>query len=131
MLRGSSWVIRGLQVRTDCNGICVTIVDDGDSTTRLRVVTPAGEYLRVQAHRLQSLHNPSTYANMVLDAEKFMRAHARDDRDLAQFLSNWERGDQDGALSAAAKWSLREIERPGPTLTAEIEANRPVRREGI
>tara|TARA_B110000046_G_scaffold162026_3_gene176073 strand:- start:800 stop:1162 length:363 start_codon:yes stop_codon:yes gene_type:complete len=108
MLRGTSWTLIGLSERDELNGVRVTAVAEFDhAAKRARVRTPAGEYFRVRLERLQSVNDPDVNAKTFLDAAERVRECAGGDKDMATFVSRWESGDHDGALSAATTWTLR------------------------
>lgn len=108
MLRGTTWTLEGLIERDDLNGAIVTAVNELDSqTNRIRVVTNVGQHVRVRTERLRSRNDPQVNAKMFLDAANHIRESAKHDNDMAAFLGKWERGDHEGALSAASSWILK------------------------
>ena len=109
MLSGTSWVLEGLRTRKDLNGAHVVATEFDHDTERIRVVTPSGEHVRVVPERLRSLNDSSVNARMFIEAVRQVKSST--DEGLQTFVSNWEAGNHDGALSAAGKWGLSKLQK--------------------
>lgn len=111
MLRNTQWSIDGLATRTDLNGRMVTVVEEYDTNSdRIRVTTMSNETLRVRPDRLISLNDPRVTARIMLSAITHIQHNP--DANLTSFIGRWQQGDHDGALSAAATFTLNAINRP-------------------
>ena len=82
------------------------MVEEHMTTDRIRVLTDANEHLRARPERLASLNDASVAARTLVDALAHTRRRSTDHVNLASFVARLERGDRDGALSAAATFTL-------------------------
>jgi hypothetical protein len=116
MLRNTQWSLDGLATRTDLNGRMVTVIEDYDANSdRIRITTMSNETLRVRPDRLISLNDSQVTARIVLSAITHIQHNP--DANLTSFIGRWQQGDHDGALSAAATFTLNAIKRPSDAPT--------------
>ena len=112
---GTQWKLHKLSSCPDHNGQDVTVVENLDASTgRIRVqVDCSQQCFRVRPRNLVSRQDPNIDATIVSAAFAHLKTQTPENRDehMAAFISRYEGGDFDGALSAAATWSL---EQPTP-----------------
>ena len=111
MLRNTQWSLNNLATRADLNGQTVTVIEEYDTDRdRIRVVTTtSNETLRVRPERLVSLNDSQVTARTVLHAITHIQQYP--DANIASFVGRWQQGDYDGALSAAATFTLNAMKR--------------------
>lgn len=105
MLRNTQWSLHGLTTRADLNGQTATVIEEYDTDRdRIRVTTISNEILRVRPERLISLNDSQVTARTVLQAITHIQQSP--DANISSFVGRWQQGDHDGALSAAATFTL-------------------------
>lgn len=107
---GTKWKLKYLTRRPDYNELHVTIVKNLDEAGRIRVIIDStDQYISVKPNNIVSRQDESVDATVVSAALSHLKTKAAQTRDthMDTFLKRYERGDFDGALSAAATWSLK------------------------
>lgn len=112
-IEGTQWQLRHLASRPEYNGQHVTVVEKMDETTgRIRVrFDSSSVYIRVKPQNLVSRIDEKIDATTVAAAFSQLRndTATKTDLNMSAFIERYSRGDFDGALHAAATWSLEEI----------------------
>lgn len=103
-LYGTRWVLHGLQRRPELNGCIVNILSDPAHDTRL-LVQLENKRLRVLPGNMHSVDDAAVNPNTFLDALR----HIRGVENLSEFSTRLDKGDHEGALASAAKWTLQSI----------------------
>ena len=113
---GTQWTVEKLQTRPDYNGSFVTVVETLDEATdRIRVrFDSSDKCIRVHPHNLVSRRDDKVDASVVAAAFSSLKASTTDDSHMQAFISRYENSDFDGALSAAATWSLTQLKQIDP-----------------
>lgn len=111
---GTRWKLHALSSRPDYNGRSVVVVENLDAgSDRLCVKFETSETkLRVKPNNLVSHADDNVNASVLALAYTALKRQTSMQKDakMDEFLCRYDKGDFDGALSAAATWTLTQSE---------------------